>query len=272
MENITSKSNQKVKYLKSLNEKKFRQKYNEYYLEGIKVVNELLDMYNKKAVDIISIAYSYDILSKLNGGLEILKRLEKISDIEILNISKDVFESITDTVSPQGILATLKIPNKSLNDINNDSNIIILDKLQDAGNVGTIIRTADSFDVRNIICLEGTVDVFSPKVLRSTMASIFRVNIIQIDNNNLNESINKIKEKGYNIIGTSLQTSTYVSKDVFKGKCAFALGNESNGISELIIKSCDKLVKIPMSDSAESLNVACATSILLYEQFKNKLF
>lgn len=270
MENITSKSNQKVKYIKSLNEKKFRQKYNEYYLEGIKVVSELLDMYNKKAVDIISIAYSYDILTKLNGGLEILNKLEKIKSIEIFNMSKEVFESITDTVSPQGILAVLKIPNKSLSDINNNSNILILDRLQDAGNVGTIIRTADSFDVRNIVCLEGTVDVFSPKVLRSTMASIFRVNIIQIENTNLDESINKIKDKGYNIIGTSLQTDTYVSKDIFKDKCAFVVGNEANGISDTIIKSCDRLIKIPMSDSAESLNVACATSIILYEQFKNK--
>lgn len=270
MENITSKSNQKVKYIKSLNEKKFRQKYNEYYLEGIKVVSELLDMYNKKAVDIISIAYSYDILTKLNGGLEILDKLEKINSIEIFNMSKEVFESMTDTVSPQGVLAVLKIPNKSLSDINNNSNILILDRLQDAGNVGTIIRTADSFDVRNIVCLEGTVDVFSPKVLRSTMASIFRVNIIQIENTNLDECINKIKDKGYNIIGTSLQTHTYVSKDIFKDKCAFVVGNEANGISDTIIKSCDRLIKIPMSDSAESLNVACATSIILYEQFKNK--
>lgn len=270
MENITSKSNQKVKYIKSLNEKKFRQKYNEYYLEGIKVVNELLDMYNKKAVDIMSIACSYDILSKLNGGLETINRLEKIKSIDMYNMSKEVFESITDTVSPQGILAVLKIPNKTISDIDNNSNILILDKLQDAGNVGTIIRTADSFSVRNIICLEGTVDVFSPKVLRSTMASIFRVNIIQIDNNDLTNCINKIKAKGYNIIGTSLKTEVYVSKDVFKDKCAFVVGNEANGISETIIKNCDKLVKIPMSDTAESLNVACATSIMLYEQFKNK--
>jgi TrmH family RNA methyltransferase len=102
------------------------------------------------------------------------------------------------------------------------------------------------------------------------MASIFRVNIIQIDNNDLINCINKIKAKGYNIIGTSLKTDVYVSKDVFNDKCAFVVGNEANGISETIIKNCDKLVKIPMSDTAESLNVACATSIMLYEQFKNK--
>lgn len=270
MENITSKSNSKVKYIKSLNEKKFRQKYSEYYLEGIKVVNELLDMYNKKAIDIVSIACSYDILSKVNGGLDMITRLEKIENLEIFNMSSDVFESMTDTISPQGILAVLKIPSKSIDDIDMNTNVLILDKLQDAGNVGTIIRTADSFDVRNIICLDGTVDVFSPKVLRSTMASILRANIIYIRADEVTENMNILKEKKYSIIGTSLQTDTYISKDLFTGKCAFVVGNEANGISDEIIKNCNKLIKIPMSDSAESLNVACATSILLYEQYKHK--
>lgn len=269
MENITSKSNKSVKYIKSLNEKKFRQKYNEYYLEGIKVVNELLDMYDRKAVDIISIAYSYDILINLNGGLEIINRLKNINNLEMLNISEDVFKSMVDTVTTQGILAVLKIPNTDLKGLDNSSNILLLDKLQDAGNVGTIIRTADSFNVRNIICLEGTVDVFSQKVLRSTMASILRINIVQIKLEDLSETLEKVKDLGYKIIGTSLQTDTYISKEIFSKKTVFVVGNEANGISKEIIKKCDKLVKIPMSNTAESLNVACATSIVLYEQFKN---
>ena len=271
MENITSKSNQKVKYIKSLNEKKFRQEYNQYYLEGIKVVNEVLDMYNQKAIDIVSIACSYDILNETNGGANIISRLEKIDTLEILNIDWEIFKTITDTVSPQGILAVLNISKNNIENMNIDTNILILDKLQDAGNVGTIIRTADSFNVRNIICLEGTTDIFSPKVLRSTMASILRVNIITIKNNELSESINKMKNYGYNIIGTSLQTDKYISKDILKGKCAFVIGNEANGISEEVIQKCDSLIKIPMCSSTESLNVACATSILLYEQFKNNL-
>ncbi|MDD2376833.1 MAG: RNA methyltransferase [Clostridia bacterium] len=269
MENITSKSNQKIKYIKSLNERKFRQKYSQYYLEGIKVVNELLDMYNQRAIDILSIACSYDILNRINGGASIINRLEKIDNFEILNMDSDIFKTITDTVSPQGILAVLNIPKNNIDNINIDTNILILDKLQDAGNVGTIIRTADSFNVKTIICLEGTTDIFSPKVLRSTMASILRVNVIFINNNELTESINKIKNMGYNIIGTSLQTDKYISKNIFKKKCAFVVGNEANGISEEVIKKCDNLVKIPMSSSVESLNVACATSIILYEQFKN---
>lgn len=268
MENITSKSNQKVKYIKSLNEKKFRKEYRKYYLEGIKVVTELLDMYNKKAIDIVSIACSYDILSKINGGLDMIKRLEKINNLEILNLDETVFKSVVDTVSPQGILAVLNIPNKTIDDIDKEKNILILDGLQDAGNVGTIIRTADSFDVKNIICLDGTTDVYSPKVLRSTMASIFKVNIINIHDNELSESISKLKEDGYKLIGTSLQTDKLLSEEVFKDKCAFVIGNEANGITKNI--DYDKLVKIPMSGNVESLNVACATSILLYEQFKNK--
>jgi TrmH family RNA methyltransferase len=268
MENITSKSNNKVKYIKSLNEKKFRQRYNEYYLEGIKVINELLDIYNNKAIDIISIACSYDILNKVNGGLDMISRLNNINNLEILNMEESVFKSITDTTSPQGVLAVLKISDTDISNLDASSNILILDRLQDAGNVGTIIRTADSFNVKNIICLNGTTDIFSPKVLRSTMASIFKVKIIYVSDTELNHNIDNIKEKGYNIIGTSLKTDTYISEDLFKGKCAIVVGNEANGISDEIIKNCDNLVKIPMSSSVESLNVACATSILLYEQFK----
>ncbi|MEG1705303.1 MAG: RNA methyltransferase [Clostridia bacterium] len=268
MEIITSKSNEKVKYIRNLNEKKFRQKYNEYYLEGIKVVSELLDIYNKKAVDIVSIAYSNMILKEANGGIELLKKIEKFSDIEIINIDSNVFKSIVETVNTQGILAVIKINNKTINEIDVSSNVLILDKLQDSGNVGTIIRTADSFNVKNIICISGTADVYSQKVLRSTMASIFRVNIIYINEKEIKENIEFLKKNDYHLIGTSLQSNTFVNDKLFNKKCAIVVGNESNGISDMMTNLCDMLVKIPISDSTESLNVACATSILLYEQYK----
>lgn len=257
---ITSKSNEKAKFIKSLNDKKSRNINNAFYLEGIKVVNEVLD---SKAVNVMFIALSKEILIRLNGGEKLLNRLENLKNIDIVEFSKDVFESFCDTKTPQGVLAVLNIPNYEKIEYN--TNILILDKIQDAGNIGTIIRTADAFGVKNIICTKGTVDVYSQKVLRSTMGSILREKIIYVDNI---KNIYDLKKLGYTIIGTVLsENSIRLSNLKINKKMAFVMGNEANGISKEIINICDKFVKIEMSNSAESLNVAVATGIVLYKMF-----
>ena len=256
---ITSKSNEKAKYIKSLNDKKGRQKNNAFYLEGIKVVNEVLD--RKEAINILFIACSKEILENVNGGNNILERLKNHKDIEIIYFSKEVFESLTDTKTPQGILAVLEIPN--YDKINEEENILVLDKVQDAGNMGTIIRSADAFGIKTIVCTKGTVDVYSQKVLRSTMGSILREKIIYLDD------ISILKEKGYTLVGTVLDEKSISLENLkISKKMAFIMGNEANGISKEIKKLCDIFVKIPMTGNAESLNVAVATSIILYKQFK----
>lgn len=256
---ITSKSNEKAKFIKSLNEKKGRQKNNCFYLEGIKVVNEVLD--RKEAINILFIACSKEILENVNGGNNILERLENCKDLEIVCFSKEVFEILTDTKTPQGILAVIEIP--EYNKLNFEGNILVLDKVQDAGNIGTIIRSADAFGIKTIVCTKGTVDVYSPKVLRSTMGSILREQIIYIND------IKKIKDLGYTVVGSVLdEKSISLEKLKISKKMAFVMGNEANGISDDIKKQCDIFVKIPMSGNAESLNVAVATSIILYKQFE----
>jgi TrmH family RNA methyltransferase len=275
MDTIISKSNEKVKFIKNLNEKKFRQKYNAFYLEGIKVVEEVLN--KNKAINIMFIAYSKDILLCLNGGNEISEKIQEFSKknkIELINLDKKVFEYVSDTVTPQGILAVIEIPKYNIldvlkNDFETGKNILILDKLQDSGNIGTIVRAADAFNVSTIICLEGTTDVYSPKVVRSTMGSILREKIMYLNKDEINDYLKKIKEIGYEIVGTYLNTDKYINEIDFNYRYAFVLGNEANGISSEIINICDKLIKIPMSGSAESLNVGIASGIILYEQFKN---
>lgn len=270
MEIITSKSNEKVKFIKSLNEKKFRQKYNCFYLEGIKVVEEVIN--SDKAIDILFIAYSDEILSELNGGrrlLKIINYVETDDNINVLNISKNIFESLTDTVSTQGVLVVLKIKEYNLEDIlRKEDNIILLDKIQDAGNLGTIIRTCDAFDVKTILCTRGTVDVYSQKVLRSTMGSILREKIIYIEN----EKLNILKKFGFKLMGTSLGANNNLEDIKFPSKKVFVFGNEANGVSKEIEENCDKLLKISMSNSAESLNVGISVGIVLYENyiFNNK--
>ncbi|MCX8074243.1 MAG: RNA methyltransferase [Clostridia bacterium] len=273
MNNIVSKSNDKVKFIKNLNEKKFRQKHNAFYLEGIKVVDEVLDLYEKKAVNIKFIACSYDILINLKRGNNIYERINKLyleKRLEVYDFKREIFEYTTDTVTTQGVLVVLEIPNINFEKLmnNNDSNILILDKIKDQGNLGTIIRTCDAFKVKTIICTAGTADVYSQKTLRSTMGSILRVNIVYIDNYNIDDTFYLIKEKGYKIFGLALQTNKYVEyTEMNLKKICMIVGNEANGISDEILSKCDEILKIRMEDTAESLNVSVATSIILYKQY-----
>lgn len=267
MEVITSKSNEKVKFIKSLNEKKFRQKDNCFYLEGIKVVEEVL--ISDRAIDIKFIALSSEILKQVNGGIEFLNKLKNITNITVYDLKKEVFESVVDTKTPQGVLVVLKIQEYSLEkvleeNINSNNNILLLDKIQDAGNIGTIIRTADAFGVNTILCMEGTVDVYSPKVIRSTMGSILREKIVYIKN----EELDILKNSNYAIVGTSLNTDEYIDNFDFSRKAIFVLGNEANGMSKDVENVCTKLVKIKMNGNAESLNVGIAAGIILYLQSK----
>ena len=273
MNTIISKSNEKAKFIKSLNEKKFRQKYSAFYIEGIKVVEEILS--SKKAIDILFIAYSKELLEKANGGESILNKISKLEyKVELIEFRKDVFEYIVDTKSPQGIIAVVKIPDNNINEIdfNNEETILILDKIQDLGNLGTIIRTAEAFEISNIICIEGTTDVYSPKAVRSTMGSIFRQNIVYCKIGELDNLLKLLKENNYIIYSTVLEESKYIEDVSFKSKCAFVLGNEANGVSEYFKKNSDKNIKIKMSNKTDSLNVSIASGIVLYKQYieKNK--
>lgn len=275
---IISKSNEKVKFIKGLNEKKNRIKNHCYYLEGIKVVLEVIK--EVKAIDIISIAYSDCILEGVKDGIKSLNFIKKFcfnNNIKITNFSKDVFSYMTDTITPQGILAVVKLPKYTQEDIdsiitkekNNNNNILILDKIQDLGNLGTIVRSCDAFNLRAIFCIEGTADIYSPKAVRSTMASILRVNVIYIKEEF--DFIQKLKKSGYIIASTTLTDNSCNLNDLeFLNTYAFIMGNEANGVDENLKIISDMNIKIPMSNSVESLNVSIATGIILYEQFKIK--
>lgn len=265
METIFSKSNANVKFVRGLNEKKFRLKNKAFYLEGIKVVNEILE--KDKAIDIMFIAYSKSILVNANGGKELIEKIENIKNINVLEFEEGIFKYVTDTVTPQGVLIVLKIPEYNLEQeiSNSTKSIIVLDKVQDQGNLGTIIRSCNAFDTDIIICTQGTADIYSPKTLRSTMGGILNTKIIYIDST---QKLNILKKYGYKIVTTSLNTDTFIEDIDVSEKCAFVMGNEANGVSKEIMKMSDVLVKIPITDKIESLNVGVATSIILYEKYK----
>jgi TrmH family RNA methyltransferase len=173
---------------------------------------------------------------------------------------------MTDTKTPQGILAVVeKNKNKEI-DYSKDF-LIILDNIQDPGNLGTIIRTADSCDLGQVIVSTDTVDCYSPKVIRSTMGSSFRINVIE---RHLVETIKEIKAHGFEIIVTSLQTDKSIY-DVDYSKKAIIIGNEANGVRDEIMKEADLKVKIPMLGKTESLNASIAAGVMMYEYSRQKI-
>ena len=187
---------------------------------------------------------------------------------ECLYVSKKVLDSITDVSNPQGILAVIgkKEGNNSI-DYNQDL-ILILDGIQDPGNLGTILRTADSVGLKQIIVSANSGDIYNPKVVRSTMGAIFRVEVIE--SKNLIEMIKQIKENEFQVVATDLHTNKNIYQ-VDYSKTAIIIGNEANGVSKDILQQADFRVKIPMLGNTESLNASVATGIILYEYVRRKI-
>jgi TrmH family RNA methyltransferase len=145
---------------------------------------------------------------------------------------------------------------------------LILDNIQDPGNMGTILRTADSINLKQIIVRKGTADCFNPKVVRSTMGAIFRVKVLEFEN--LEKVIKDLKRKNIKVYATDLATDKSVY-DVEYKKSAIVIGNEANGVSKEVLELADQKIKIPMLGKTESLNAAVATGIILYEAVRQNL-
>lgn len=263
MKYIQSSQNNIVKDIKALHLKKNRDAEGLYFVEGIRFVNEAVE--NKQ--DIVKVIIS-DKLESLNGGKELIESVEALCE-DCYLLSEKLFREISDTQTPQGILAVLKKKEFDFGEtVGSGNSIVVLDNLQDPGNVGTIIRTADAAGISAVILTKGCADLFSPKVLRSTMGSVFHMPVFE--GMNINESILELKKSGYRVIASHLEGSDNYFDEDLTGKSAIIVGNEANGISEETTKIADKLVKIPMPGRAESLNASIAASIMIYEIVRQK--
>ena len=243
---ITSASNKRIKDIQKLKENKNIKKYGRYLIEGKHLVEEALDA---KVVEEIIISESfeeYNIVDSFEG--------------DIIKVTDSVLKSISDTITSQGIIAVCRIVKKEL-DINNYSKVLILDKIQDPGNLGTIIRTADAFNFDCIILGKGTTSLYGQKVIRSTQGSNFHIDCF--DNIDLVELIDEMNE--FNIFATSLKADKYIEQlDNITGKVAVVFGNEGAGVSEEILSKVNNLLKISMPGRAESLNVSIAAGIVMH--------
>lgn len=260
MQIITSKDNENIKSIKKLKERKYRDLNNEYIIEGIKILKEAIQ---EKAV-IKKIVICEECLA--NNIID-EKLLYEIAKYDCLYVSKKIFEGLTDVSKPQGILAVVEKNNKK--DINYNEDIIVaLDGLQDPGNLGTILRTLDSANLSQVVVSKDTVDAYNPKVVRSTMGAIFRVNIVETEN--LKETLKEMKRHKYKVMCTDLTASKNIY-EVDYTKKILVIGNESNGISKELLDMADEKIIIPMLGKTESLNASVATSIIVYEYVRRKI-
>ena len=191
-------------------------------------------------------------------------------DLDYEVISDSVFKDISETKTPQGIMGMVKKPVYSQDDILKVKNsfLLLLEDIRDPGNLGTIIRSAEGAGVTSIVINNSCVDVFNPKVIRSTMGSIFRLPIYQSPD--FISTLKHIKSQGILIYAAHLDGKVYDTDDSFIRSCGFLIGNEANGLSEKVSDMADIKIKIPMEGKVESLNAAVAASILMYETARQR--
>ncbi len=186
--------------------------------------------------------------------------------IEVYRVSAEILKEICDTKTPQGIAAVFEIPKEK--EITSHS-VLLLNGVSDPGNLGTILRTALAAGYTDIILDEQCADVYAPKVVRSAMSAIFSLNLIRVKN--LSESVSNLKQMGFQVYGAALSDkSKSLYQTDFLEKVALMFGSEANGISEELLALCDSLYIIPMQEEIESLNVAVAAGVSMYEVFRRR--
>lgn len=240
-------TNNEIKQLKKLKDKKYRKSEGLFLVEGSKLCEEVLNSGFEIKYSITSNEFKYNDFPNL------------------VKVDYNIIETISTTQTPQDIVCVCYIPH----DINEDpkGNSVILDGLQDPGNIGTLIRSAMAFGFKDMYFID-CPDIYGEKVIRSSMGGIFKIKAHIISREQFIENKSKICDT---LIATTLQGQKLYKKDLPKGRLGVIIGNEGNGISEQLINCSDKQIKLPMTDEIESLNAGVAGSIIMYEIFKGEI-
>ena len=241
MEVVTSLDNKRIKNLSKLLIKKYRDEENKFLVEGEHLVEE---------------AYKAGVL------LEVVKCEDYIGEYDVPTtlVTYEVIKKLSNTQSPQRIIGVCK----KLEEKEIGNKVLVLEDLQDPGNLGTIIRSSVAFNVDTIIVSNNTVDIYNDKVLRSSEGMLFHINIVKRD---INYILDELHSNGYILYGTKVDGGTNIKEINVNEKFAVIMGNEGAGVSNDTLDKCDKYLYIPMNNNCESLNVGVATSIILYELF-----
>lgn len=261
---ISSLQNQQIKNIKLLLRKpKARKAQEAFVIEGIKMFEEA-----RLEDNLIKAYFSESFYNRKNE--------EDIYYFQALPyevIEDSVFNKLSETSTPQGVLAIAKKPKYELADfvrkeskLSQFSTLLLLENIQDPGNLGTVVRTAEAAGIVAIILSKDCVDILSPKVVRSTMGSIYRMPFVYVED--FQETLLELKKNNFSIYASHLDGKYYYDEISYDKRVALLIGNESRGITEESAKKADSLVKIPMEGKVESLNAGVAASIMMYEIFR----
>lgn len=259
---ITSLGNQKVRQVIALNGKvKERKKEKLYIVEGMKMFEE---------APLEQIQEVFLLEEVFNQKLE-TKMQEKLKKVSYELVSTEVFQKISDTKTPQGILCIMKQPIYSLTKLLEVENpfFLILEDIQDPGNLGTMIRTGEGAGITGVIMTKKTVDIFNSKVIRSTMGSIYRVPYIYIEE--MSDILEILHVQGVQTYAAYLGKESYFKNKLKIDNIGILIGNESQGLKLETAKQCKNIVSIPMAGQVESLNAAMSAGILMYEVYKQRM-
>ena len=259
---ITSSANGKVKQvIQWQTRSKERKKAGIFLTEGVRMFEEAPEEKLRE------VYVSQDVAGKLAQIPEIAGKLERTG---YETVSAEVFRKMSDTQTPQGILCVAERPVYRLEQLLEQENplLVVLENLQDPGNLGTILRTGEGAGITGVIMSHGTVDIYNPKTIRATMGSIYRVPFLYEEN--LQETLEKLKAGGIRTYAAHLQGQKNYSSFSFCGGSAFLIGNEGNGLSPELAGLADEYLKIPMEGQVESLNAAVATALLMYEAHRQR--
>lgn len=261
---ITSTANQQIKNIMKLQKSaSFRRKQGLFIVEGIRMFREIPKQWLKQV-------YVTEEFYQMHQEL--------FADVSYELVSPAVYRDISDTMTPQGILAVVKRVSYSLRkvvlgqeeptaQVEQPPLVLLLENIQDPGNLGTILRMAEGAGVTGVVLSKDTVDIFNSKVIRSTMGAIFRVPFIYVEQ--LEEVVSFMKEQGIVTYAAHLEGKEFYDYDYAKGTCFF-IGNEGNGLTPFLTNQAEQKIRIPMQGQVESLNAATAATVLAYEAMRQR--
>lgn len=248
--------------------KKYREQKGLFLIEGMRLVNEAFI----HKMNVRTVIVNQDCIKACEFVKSLIPEGNSPGNFscEFIRVPEKLFKDISDTNNPQGILATVEMKHYTLGDIIGDKNLyVILESVNDPGNVGTIIRTAHAGGFTGVFVLKGSVDIYNPKTIRSTMGSLFSMPCcIGVE---LHDIAKRLKDLGIRLYTCSPEAKNPYFNFELSENTAFIIGNEAEGVSEEALNLCDRKIAIPMPGGAESLNAAAAAAVLIYESVRQRI-
>ena len=263
---IESSSNSHIKKIQKLMKNaRFRRQEQAFVVEGWKMVAEALEHRLVKEI-YLSDQASHEYRSRLEHGELTVPENDMMVEI----VSDQCFRVVADTVTPQGILAVVQMPEYDKEKIlsSTDSALLCLEDIQDPGNLGTMMRTAEGAGMSALVLSKGCVDLFNPKVVRSTMGALFRVPFFVCED--MTTEVELLKKAGFVTYAAHLEAERNFMEEEYSEKTAILIGNEANGLSDAVSEKADRRLKIPMEGKLESLNAAVSAALFMYEVYRSR--